>query len=289
VVTEVHQAYVSYVTQVIKVYNSASADASAFVELSAQIGVLPDHIEVVSHFATNVNNGVTFFTDDNGFQYIQRTNTYPNAGVEFQYYPSIYSSYIKDDARNAQFTVVTDRSHSASSLASGQFEVMVHRNPSSQDNKGLQGPWQEHDVVYPTQRLVLDTIQASKLPAIRQPYLLNFPLIPFSSTGLGDASFKSKFQFVSAALPDNVHIQAVNALENNSSRVIFRLVHLFAVNEHAEYSKPATVDVSKLFANVVINKFDEVTLTANRVTVPNAPQQVTLTPKQIRSFIIDFK
>lgn len=53
-------------------------------------------------FATSIQNKNTFFTDDNGFEFLKREKV-ENISIGGNYYPSIYASFIRDDY--AQLTV----------------------------------------------------------------------------------------------------------------------------------------------------------------------------------------
>lgn len=291
VVTEVFQVYPtpgnSYASQSIRLYEGSTSDASGFVEFSAQIGVLPDKAEVISHFKTNLSNGGVFYTDNNGFSYVERANTYPIEPIEMQHYPSIYCSYLNDVKNNIQFSILPDRAHSAASLFEGEMEVMLHRSPAGQDYKGLDDHWVDLDVAYPVNRVIVDKIQDSKLATIKHAYLLNFPLVHFSSSKISPKTPNTKLSFLKGTVPPNIHLQSLLALDNNSTRTILRLTHLFAVGEHPEYSKDVTLDLTTLFGST-IKSIQETTLTVNKVIATNVPSSITLTPKAIRTFAVTF-
>jgi len=296
-VTEVYQVFPtkgqsSFAKQNVRIYHSPQKyqSVSGFVEISFELGELPSYVEVVSSFASSVQNKQAFFTDDNGFEFLERQAVYSQP-IEANYYPTIYSSFIKDT--QAQLSLISDRTHGASSLSSGELELMVHRNPDMGD--GFGPGLTDTTVVFPVIRVIVDTPKASPIQVRTQPYLLNFPLTFFTGSAVASvADWKSKYatsaQFISGALPPNVHFLSLYALDDSttSTKSIFRLTHLFAVGEDPIYSSPVSVDVAKLFSNFKIASFVETTLTANKVLVSPAPTVVTLSPKQIRTFVIEF-
>jgi hypothetical protein len=288
VVTEAFQTFNGYAKQNIRMFKSSNPDASSFVELDYQLGELPSHTEIITRFDSSIQNQQIFATDDNGFEFMLRQSTYENP-IEGNYYPTIYASFIRD--YTAQLTVISERSHGASSLDNGQLEVMVHRNPDMGD--GFGPGLTDTDVVYPVNRVLVDTPAATTLQVRRQPHLLNFPLSyfagsPTSSVSAWKNQYATTSSFVSGDLPANIHLLSFNPLNGNSSTTILRLTHLFAVGEDPVYSKPVTLNVAQVFSNFKITSFVETTITCNQVIQNPAPTTVVLTPKQIRTFLVEF-
>jgi len=277
-----------WASQNIRLYKSSNPDVGSFIEFHHQLGVLPSGTEVVSSFATSIANQQIFSTDDNGFEFQERQGS-PNIPIGGNYYPTVYASYISDT--KAQLTLISERSHGVSSLHNGEIEIMVHRNPDMGD--GFGPGLTDTTIVLPVVRVLVETPDASPLQVRKQPYLLNFPLAVFAgsvtpSVSAWTSKYAATAQFISSALPPNVKLLSFNSLDAASTNFILRLTHLFAMGEDPVYSKAATVDVAALFSDFKISKFQETTLTANQVLVNAAPTTVTLTPKQIRTFVISF-
>jgi hypothetical protein len=287
-VVEAYQVFNEWAKQNIRLYKSSSPDVGSFIEFHHQLGVLPSHTEVVTSFSTNISNQQVFKSDDNGFEFMARQGS-GGTPIGGNYYPHVYASFLNDAV--SQLTVISDRSQGAASLANGELEVMVHRNPDMGDNFGP--ALTDTTVVYPITRVLVDTPAASPLQVRKQPYLLNFPLTAFAggvtpSIEAWTSKYATTAHFISGALPPNIRLLSFNSLDATSTKFILRLTHLFATGEDPVYSKPVTVDVAALFADFKISAFQESTLTANQVLVNAAPTTVTLTPKQIRTFIISF-
>jgi len=198
----------------------------------------------------------------------------------------IYASYIHDGIN--QLTVIGERTHGVSSLANGELEVMIHRNPDMSDDFGP--GLTDTDVVFPTLRVLVDIQQNSNAQLHKQSYWLNFPVVVFTAptTTASDwiKRYKTSAQFLTSALPNNIHLLSLNALDATSNKVILRLTHLFAIGEAGVFSQPVILDLSNLFAHVKITSLVETTLTANKIIDNPKNTTITISPKEIRTFIV---
>jgi len=278
----------SYAKQTIRLYTAGgNTDVENFVEIAFDIGPLPSHREVVASFTTSINSEGVITSDDNGFEFLKREYQW-GLGIEANYFPIIYASYIND--LFAQLTVISERSHGVSSQIDGELEVMIHRNPDMGD--GFGPGLTDITEVYPALRVLVDTPAGSMQPLHKQAYLMNFPLNVFSAVAKSASdwvnSYTTRNYLLSADLPANVHFLSLNALDATSKTAILRLTHLYALGEDPVLSKPVSVDISKLFVGVTVSKITETTLSANKaLDTPSGPV-VELTPKDIRTFIVDF-
>lgn len=90
------------------------------------------------------NNGV-FYTDSNGREQIKRelnkrSDYEYDATVEpitGNYYPVTSKIVLKDETKNIEVAVVTDRSQGGTSLKAGEIELMVHRRLHGDDGFGV--------------------------------------------------------------------------------------------------------------------------------------------------------
>lgn len=90
--------------------------------------------ELILRFQTNINNGNTFFTDQNSFQLVGRKNRADRL-IEENYFPITSMVIIEDPTR--RLTLHTAQPHGAASLQNGWIEVMLDRRVSRDDGKGL--------------------------------------------------------------------------------------------------------------------------------------------------------
>jgi len=282
----------SWAKQDIRLYqptNGADVLTGGFLELDFEVGVLPSAVEVVTSFSTSIKSRGGITTDDNGFEFLNRQPA-PNTPIPGLYYPTVYASYISD--ATAQLSIISERSHGVSSQANGEIELMLHRNPDMGDGWGP--ALTDTSIVFPTIRVLLDTPQGSPKLIHKQSYLLNFPLTPFyapsvSSLNSWNSAYLSNAQLLATDLPPNVHFLSLYSLDSTSTKFIFRLTHLYATGEDPVNSVPATVDVAQLFSKFKIVSFVETTLTGNKVLQSPARTVVVLSPKEIRTFIVELQ
>eukprot|EP01126_Amoeba_proteus_P048043 TRINITY_DN5533_c0_g1_i6.p2 TRINITY_DN5533_c0_g1~~TRINITY_DN5533_c0_g1_i6.p2 ORF type:complete len:516 (-),score=105.69 TRINITY_DN5533_c0_g1_i6:198-1745(-) len=290
VVSQVWQTFGPYGKQSVRLYHSPTNDplVENFLEIGFDVGPLPSQTEIITRFSTGIDS-VNFFTDSNGFQYQSRMYDWTKP-VQSNYYPFVYSSFITDSL--AQLSVVGERSHGVSSLQPGQLEVMIHRNPDRGD--GFGPSLTDTTEVYPLIRTMVDTPQASPSLRKKQIYLLNYPVTLFSSIlvtspGVWLQNYFPSNSLISGTLPPNVHLQGLNALGESSNQIIFRLVHIFEVGEDPQYSVPAVVDLTQLFALYSIHSLVETTISANAVINSKPGTVIVMQPGEIRTFLVNLQ
>jgi len=292
VVSEITQVFpygtkTSFAKQTIRLYTAGGVEeVENFVEIIFDIGPLPSATEIITLFSTNINSEGVISTDDNGFEFLKREYNW-NLGIEANYYPLIYASYIND--LFAQLTVISERSHGVSSQVDGALEVMIHRNPDMGDGFGPE--LTDTTEVYPALRVLVDSPAGSVAAVHRQSYLMNFPLTALTSVATSPSNWAGDYMtsgsLLTSDLPANVHLLSISALNSSSTASILRLTHLYAHDEDPNGSKPVEIDLSKLFTGLTIKKLTETTLSGNKDLGP-AGMTVRLTPKQIHSFLVEF-
>lgn len=159
-VTEVHQSFSNWVTQVFRLTRG-----QPYVELEYTVGPIPIDTpwmekpagvpgnwgkEVSVRYDTDLRSNGTFYTDSNGRemirrQYNARGPSYPKLNVSEpvagNYYP-VNTMISLDDGRH-EFTVLTDVTQGGASLLDGSLELMVHRRVQQDDGRGVQEPLNE--------------------------------------------------------------------------------------------------------------------------------------------------
>jgi len=284
----VRQTFSSFLHQTLRLYNTSdgNADIEGRLEISFDLGPLPSHTEIVARFSTDIDNGLSFHTDSNGYQYMPREIKW-NEEIQGNYYPIVYGAFIND--RDAQLSLISCRSHGGSSLSNGQLEVMVHRNPDMGD--GFGPGLTDITEVYPVLNVVVDKPQTSMAQVHRQSYLRNFPVGLFSAPAMSPSQWTKNYmptsQLLSADLPPNVHVQGLNALDAISNKAILRFAHIFAKGEDPNLSDPAVINLKSLLGMFNIRSIQETTVSANQVIVPNPGLNIVMTPADIRTFIVD--
>ncbi|XP_060520801.1 lysosomal alpha-mannosidase-like [Cylas formicarius] len=335
-VTEIQQMFNTWVGQVIKLYNDEN-----FVEFDWIIGPLPTYYaegrEVISRYSTNLDSDSTFYTDSNGRETLKRIrNRRPTWNLTTileppgpNYYPVSSKIVLKDEKRNIQLAVLTDRAQGGSSLADGQVELMVHRSAFVDDELGVNEALKEYAynqplVVRGSHYLSLGKIRTAS--SIEQPSTvierdvaqrkLLDSWVFLSSLGAYDFEeyrnkFEMEFSGLLHALPLNVHVLTLEPWSDSS--LLLRLEHTFAQDEDPQFSQAVTVRLKDLFSIFDIRSVKETMLGGNqwaddserlkfkasdaKYPENDASRQisldddlnVTLYPMQIRTFILYVK
>ncbi|KAM4676223.1 lysosomal alpha-mannosidase [Discoglossus pictus] len=275
-VQEVYQNFSSWCSQVVRLYTG-----QRYVELEWTVGPIPVGDgwgkEVISRFYTPLQTEGVFYTDANGRQMLKRrrnrretwtlNQTEPVAG---NYYPVNSRIFIKD--KNAQFTVLTDRSQGGASIIDGSVELMVHRRLLYDDYRGVGEPLLEpgqygEGIIVRGRHLILldnptdaaDTHRTIALQKYMSPQIiisLGAP-VPYHTA----QEPKKQFSALHADFPPNLHI--LTLAQDSPRSILLRLEHPFQANESAQYSQPITVNLQTLFPTLTLTDFVELTLSAN--------------------------
>merc|ERR1719266_2193712 len=288
---EVHQEFNDYISQVTRIYSGMADPESEWlagpIPISDGIGK-----EIISKYSTDLNTKGTFYTDANGRQMMKRVRdkrptwdlnvTEPVAG---NYYPINSRMYIKDDASDQQFTILTDRSQGGSSMQDGGMEIMIHRRLLYDDAFGVGEPLNEsaygQGLVVRGKNWLQFEIGGDAAAAQRHRFkaqeLFMDTILTFIPTTLSYDEWHSKFNMYFSALeeneaiPKNIHVLTLEEWKrgedsqiDGQNSVLLRLEHLFEVQEdRSNMSKPVLVNLEVLFKAFDILSVEEVTLGAN--------------------------
>lgn len=107
-----------------------------FVENEVYFGAKENHsnLDMFMRVKSSVENGATFYTDQNGFQ-MQRRKRSAKLRLEANVYPVTNMAFIEDDRQ--RLTVVMDHAAAATSKEPGWLEVVMDRRASYDDRRGL--------------------------------------------------------------------------------------------------------------------------------------------------------
>lgn len=331
IVSEVYQQFSPWVSQVVRLYKNAD-DA----EIDFMVGPIPidDDLgkEVITRFTTNIPSNKEFFTDSNGRDFLKRVRNYRkdwNLSVHEliagNYYPLNLGIYLKDN--ETEFSLLVDRAVGGSSIFDGELELMLHRRLLHDDNKGVAENLNE-TVCFNNNRtcegltvqgkIYLSVNPVEKASEWRRtkgqkallPLQISFATIP---DGELNQIKKPKYSALAEGyeLPTNVAILTLQELDDRQT--LLRLTHLYEVEESAEFSKSATIDLYKLFPNHKVKKIVELNLSAvkeksqmrrlnwkvegnentfpgitNRPAMKDGEHVIELYPFEIRTFQLEF-
>lgn len=303
VVSEVRHVFVEKsIEQVFRLYNGSDT-----LEVEYRIGPIDIRDgrgkEVISHFATDIANGDVWSTDVNGMQINQRKRNsratlYPGGPEYFNqtdpvagnYFAVNTQAYISDQTTQPKqgsnsttrrrFTVLIDRSEGATSMASGNLELMVHRrlahgcrwgmcepNPDEggkMESAGLNDTLGAEVVV--KHWLSVDTEEAEPTGIVTSHAVtrararqLNYPpTLLFGHATSGKAwPHVTTTAPLQGVLPENLELttwQIVEDSSNSGISVLLRVTHIYSKSEHPLFSMPATIDICEVFGAMLCSK-----------------------------------
>ncbi|XP_046579029.1 lysosomal alpha-mannosidase-like [Haliotis rubra] len=276
-VQEIRQEFSPWVSQVIRLYNGAP-----YLELEWTVGPIPENMqgtkEVISRFTTDLNTNGMFYTDSNGRETILRRRDYREtwslnvtSPVSGNYYPVTARMFLRDEERNIQLTVLTDRCQGGSSLSDGQMELMVHRRTFRDDDLGVEEPLNERGedgrglVLRGKHYVFLNTIAK----AAREYRALGLqvhhpPTVSFMQPDPPTTNhLVTSFSGLRNPLPFNVHLLTLDQTPGDPDTLILRLENFLEVGEADEDEEEATVTLQYLFSRFDITTVRELSLGAD--------------------------
>ncbi|KAM7251764.1 hypothetical protein ACFE04_023647 [Oxalis oulophora] len=329
IMNEIRQQINPWIHQTTRVYKGKE-----HVEVEFIVGPIPidDGIgkEVVAKITTKMETNKTFYTDSNGRDFIRRIRDYrtdwtleqtqPIAG---NYYPINLGIYVQDDKK--ELSVLVDRAIGGGSIEDGQIELMLHRRLLLDDSRGVAEALNETVCVVDKCKGLtiqgkyyyrMDNLgEGAKWRRSFGQEIYSPLLLAFAEEDEEEWRNSSTRTFSgidpSYSLPDNVAVITLQELADG--KVLLRLAHLYEVGEDKDLSKPASVELKKLFPGKKIDKVTETSLTANQERlemekkrlkwkvqgeepskvargrpVDQAQRVVELAPMEIRTFLVEF-
>uniref|UniRef100_A0AC34RH78 Glycosyl hydrolases family 38 C-terminal beta sandwich domain-containing protein n=1 Tax=Panagrolaimus sp. JU765 TaxID=591449 RepID=A0AC34RH78_9BILA len=114
------------------------------------------------------------------------------------------------------------------------------------------------------------------------------PIVSFSKlTNFYDyiQNYLTSYSGIKNSIPENIKILTLKQL--SPGNVLLRLEHIFAKNEDADLSKPATIDLANLFTDFKVLTVKEMSLGANSfIENGSTSTVVTLNPQDIKTFLL---
>jgi lysosomal alpha-mannosidase len=272
VVQQATQNFSNWVQQTVRLY-----PGQPYIELESTIGPIPINDgfghEVITRFQTSLNTNNTWYTDQQGLEYIQRVlnhrptwNLTVNEPVAGNYFPVDTTAFINDLKNGLQFAVMNDRARSAASLTNGELELMLHRRILVDDGRGVGEPLNESTIIRTRQLLTIAAPTTAASYQRTSSVLLNHPpLIAFGppqpSANFWRSTFALSFVPLTNPLPPNIQLTHLKTMPDGVS-VVLRLHHLYAANEDPVLSKPVTLNLNLIFNALIPVNVTEMQLTA---------------------------
>eukprot|EP01018_Ginkgo_biloba_P031211 Gb_14161 [translate_table: standard] len=280
IVSEVHQQFSPWVSQVVRLYKNAED-----VEIDFLVGPIPvdDNLgkEVVARFITNISSNKEFFTDSNGRDFLKRVRNYrkdwdldEREMIAGNYYPLNLGIYLKDN--ETDFSLLVDRPIGGSSILDGELELMLHRRLLYDDNKGVAEALNETVCINGTTscrgltvqgKLYFNVNPIEQAPEWRRtkgqkvafPLQISFAIVPEEELNQINMPQYSAMT-PGYELPPNIAIITLQELEDQHT--LLRLAHLYEIGESDKFSSAARVDLQKLFSGRKIKEIVELNLSA---------------------------
>ncbi|KAG5887527.1 hypothetical protein JTB14_022139 [Gonioctena quinquepunctata] len=245
--------------------------------------------EIISKFTITdaFDSKNVFYTDSNGREMMKRTKdkrvdyVYDTKlePVASNYYPVTSKIVIKDEAKDIEVAVLTDRSQGGSSLSKNGLELMIHRRLLHDDNKGVGESLNETEFgkgvyVRGSHYLVIGKASgqnpngkstAASARILAHKKLLQ-PLVGLGSTNVSFEDVKDiselSYSALETSLPENVNILTFEPW--NDDTYLLRLEHIMENGEDSHLSD--AVDIKKIqsiFKHFDLTDVQETTLAAN--------------------------
>jgi len=281
VVSEVRQVYSPWASHTLRIRSSIAEIESITevgpIDISDGVGK-----EVISKYDSDLQSGKKFWTDAQGQEFQERILNYREnwdfkvtEPISGNYFPINAGIFIKDEPRELQFTLLTDRSTGGSSESPGSVEVMLHRRLLVDDGRGVNEALNDSTRIIVKNKLLFDLPRtAAKHYRTEMQHSLNPIQVMFgqpSNFTEWNEEYIGGYSDLSQPLYPNVYIQTLRPVQfpTDSNEFVLRVHHLYAVGEDANWSADATLDLSTLFTGKKIASIQETKLTA----VPTKSQQ----------------
>ncbi|KAL2100361.1 hypothetical protein ACEWY4_004755 [Coilia grayii] len=212
-----------HITHTVRLYHIQGVEGQA-AEICNSVDIRGEfNREIAMRITSDLNSKDRFFTDLNGFQ-IQPRRTMAKLPLQANFYPMSSMAYLQEPG--FRLSLLTAQSLGASSLHSGQLEVILDRRLNQDDNRGLGQGVLDNKVTANAFRLLLEKRGSAEeaegnapnsFPSLlsHMTYMhLNHPLIPMA-TALDTAELPlSPYAPLHAPLPCDVHLVNLRTIES---------------------------------------------------------------------------
>ncbi|CAG5127009.1 unnamed protein product [Candidula unifasciata] len=295
------------VVHTVTLYHKPSQLAAAiFIENLVNIDQLKDK-EVVMRLDTDIDNhDLSYFTDQNAFQFIRR-RTNKDLPIEANYYP-ITSGVVLEDP-TSRLTLLTAQPHGVACLAIGQVELMLDRQLVMDDKRGLGEGVTDIKPTISRFVIMMEQITLSESSTTSSSYhtslslaslgvsdMLQQPLLSFF-TNVNTTIFSRTVSLLSSPVPCDLSIISFRSLTtgsldyNGTSLMLHRRGYdcSFPSNNHlcslAEY--PLTFGTLLTKFNLSNIYETSLTLTSNKRPV-SPTDKISIAPMEIATFHFHF-
>ncbi len=171
--------------------SSSSWHIENYITITYNLAAPRTHANIITAFTLSSLTSTstsTLYQDDNGILMHARTPTKTFARVlESTYYPLTTTAFVRDDERDVQLTVMSERTHGVSAGVGhthAYMEVMLHRNSpiGESDGHGMEEGIHDTLPIRVTLRVMIDSMLRSEQQRVLLSHTLNYKPLAYYHT-----------------------------------------------------------------------------------------------------------
>ncbi|KAJ8679139.1 hypothetical protein QAD02_014926 [Eretmocerus hayati] len=298
-----------FVKHICTLYNSTGSDGLG-LHIMNQVDISETHnFELAMRINTDIASGDVFYTDLNGLNMIKRQR-FAKIPIQGNFYPLAAAGYIEDE--HIRMTIATGQPLGASSMSSGQFEVIQDRRLNQDDNRGLSQGVTDNLLTYNLFTLLVEKRQESCVqvtPSSEHPAgLLSLaahlalddllhPVIALHPRPGEPMELNPSFSALSIGLPVDLSVVSLRVvpIPDGAGRGVALVLHRQALDlcwsnpdlhKRFPVSRSGEIDLDSLLDNVRDWTISEAPLTFTSVGPSRRSSRVSLCPHQMLSLLL---
>uniref|UniRef100_A0A8B9KC77 mannosyl-oligosaccharide 1,3-1,6-alpha-mannosidase n=1 Tax=Astyanax mexicanus TaxID=7994 RepID=A0A8B9KC77_ASTMX len=301
----------THVTHTVRLYNFKGVDGQA-VEISNIVDIRAEfNREIAMRIISDIGSKDRFFTDLNGFQ-MQPRRAMAKLPLQANFYPMTSMAYIEDSLR--RLTLLTAQSLGATSLKSGQLEVIMDRRLNQDDNRGMGQGVLDNKITANLFRLVLEprnpTQERENTTPLSYPSLrnhisymyLNHPLMPMATTWDSDMLTLTPYRPLSSSFPCDIHLVNLRTIQSQvgegPSDQAALILHRKAFDCNIATSNTGLlcsttrgkIEIQELLSELKVSSLEPMSLSLMHESSSRAvDQEITLKPMEIHTYRIQLR
>lgn len=303
----------THVTHTVRLYNIKGVDGQA-IEISNIVDIRSEfNREIAMRIISDIDSKDRFFTDLNGFQ-MQPRRAMSKLPLQANFYPMTSLAYVEDSLR--RLSLLTAQALGATSLKSGQLEVIMDRRLNQDDNRGMGQGVLDNKITANSFRLLLEprnpTKEAQKenttplsYPSLRShiSYMyLNHPLMPMATSLDSDVLKLTPYSPVSSPFPCDIHLVNLRTIQSQEgegpSDQAALILHRKGFDCNIATSNTGLlcsttrgkIEVQELLSELKVSSLKPVSLSLMHESSSRAAnQEITLKPMEIHTYRIQLR
>jgi hypothetical protein len=279
-VTEVQQFFRDNYAQSWRVWNVNDSDLQ-YIDNQVHIGPIDQGAELVTRFATELKNDLTWYSNQAALEYVKRVYfPYWDEPIAGNYYPAAGQAYLEDSTQGVRFVTIVNQGHGVGCLREGEMELMLQRRCLEDDQRGVGEVLNTTHHTEPSIFILLGESEDVAYLSRRLYLMQQFPHNLFWGMTDSIAQYTGDYNTTWNAMnadykpdgfPPNIFLMqlryAYSGNDDNeySTGIIMQLQNMFEMDESKQYSVNETVNLNDVIDNriLTITSSTEMTLTGN--------------------------